>query len=285
MPFVKVASGRLGYDEAGTGPAVIFSHASIADRRMWTAQLAAVSSGYRAISYDRLGFGDSDDAAGEVDHATDLLALMDALGLERAALVGSSMGGGVSIDVALAAPQRVSALALVCTGLTGWQWPAEMRAELRPLLTAAVPADRLTAYAEHTADVVLAEDITAMAQMQARFLAVGPERTPDALDPPAWELALAMARRVFEREWNGPAYTEREHGVPPQDRLAEIGVPTLVMIGLADSPYLRAIPELVARGVPDAQRVELADTGHLPPIERPARVTAELLEFLGSAGL
>jgi pimeloyl-ACP methyl ester carboxylesterase len=281
MPFVDIGSGRLAYDEAGSGTPVILSHSSIADRRLWDHQLAALSADHRVIRYDRLGFGDSSDVIGEVDHAADLLALLDALDVERAALVGSSMGGAVSVDVALAAPQRVSALALICSGLSGWQWPDEMRAQTRPLLLAAVPQERLAAYSAHTAETVLDEDITAMADMQVRFLAVGPGRSPVVLDPDAWQLALTMARRIFEREWRGPVYAEREPVSPPLSRLAEIAVPTLVMVGRADSPYLQAPSDELATRIPGARCVELADTAHLPPIERPDRVSAELVAFLG----
>lgn len=284
MPYIDISSGRVAYDEAGSGPAVVLSHSSIADRRLWDHQFAALGNDYRVIRYDRLGFGDSSDVVGEVDHASDLLQVLDALDVERAALVGSSMGGAISIDVALAAPERVTALALICSGLSGWQWPDEMREQTRPLLLAAVPPDRLAAYSGHTAETVLDEDIAAMAEMQIRFLAVGPERTPDVLAPDAWQLALTMARRVFEREWRGPAYSEREPESPPQDRLGEIGVPTLVVVGGADSPYLQAPSEVIAAGIRAARRLDLPDAAHLPPIECPARITDELRLFLDALG-
>jgi pimeloyl-ACP methyl ester carboxylesterase len=284
MPFVEIVSGRLAYDEAGSGPPVVLSHSSIADRRLWDHQFAALSRDHRVIRYDRLGFGESDDVDGEVDHAADLLALLDALAIERAALVGSSMGGAISVDVALAAPERVSALALIGSGLSGWVWPDAMREQTRPLLLAAVPGERLAAYTEHTADTVLDEDIDAIAEMQIRFLAVGPDRTPDVLTPAAWEHALAMARLVFEREWRGPAYTEREPARPPKDRLGELAVPTLVVVGRADSPYLQEPSAALAAGVPGAELVAFADAAHLPPIEHPARVTAELTRCLASVG-
>lgn len=284
MPFVDVGSGRLAYDEVGAGDPVILSHASIADRRMWEHQFAALGTRHRVIRYDRLGFGDSEDAAGDVDHAADLLAMIDALRVDRAALVGSSMGGGISVDVALAAPQRVSALALVCSGLSGWRWPEELRAQTRPLLLAAVPEERLAAYATHTAKLVLDEDIAAMADMQVRFLAAGPDRSPDVLDARAWELALVMARRVFEREWRGPVSTEAGPVRAPSERLGEITAPTLVLVGRADSPFLQAPSDALAAGVPGAVRVDLPDAAHLPPIECPERVSGELLAFLDRAG-
>lgn len=73
--------------------------------------------------------------------------MLDALGIERAALVGCSMGGAYSVDVALAAPERVTALVLIASGLSGHEWPAEMGALARERILAAVPADRLARYA------------------------------------------------------------------------------------------------------------------------------------------
>jgi pimeloyl-ACP methyl ester carboxylesterase len=282
VPFVDINSGRVAYDEAGSGPAVVLSHSSIADRRLWDHQFAALSNGYRVIRYDRLGFGESSDVVGEVDHASDLLAVLDALDVDRAALVGSSMGGAISVDVALAAPERVTALALICSGLSGWKWPDEMREQTRPLLLAAVPPERLAAYSAYTAETVLDDDIAAMAEMQIRFLAVGPGRTPDVLAPDAWQLALTMARRVFEREWRGVAHIEREPQLPPADRLGEITVPTLLVVGRADSPYLQAPSEVLAAGISAARRVDLPDAAHLPPIECPERISEELRVFLGA---
>lgn len=132
MPFADIGIGRVAYDSRGDGPVVVLSHASLVDRRMWRAQLEAIGEHFRVITWDRLGYGDSDPAPPSVRHGADLLRLMDALGIARAALVGSSMGGGYSLDAALSAPDRVTALALICPGVPGYVWPDEMLAEFEP---------------------------------------------------------------------------------------------------------------------------------------------------------
>ena len=119
--MIAVNGTRLAYDDAGAGPAVVFSHAGIADRRMWDHQFDGLASDHRVIRYDWRGHGQSGAAAGRHAHHRDLLALMDALGVEHAALVGCSMGGAYAVDVALAAPRRVRALAPHCAaGSAGW---------------------------------------------------------------------------------------------------------------------------------------------------------------------
>ncbi|MEV4377142.1 alpha/beta fold hydrolase [Streptosporangium sp. NPDC049644] len=76
---------ELAYDEAGSGPAVLFAHAGMADRRMWQHQFLALSARHRVIRYDWRGYGESGDAAGEFARHEDLPAVLDTLGVERAA--------------------------------------------------------------------------------------------------------------------------------------------------------------------------------------------------------
>ena len=103
MAMIEVNGTGLGYDEAGEGPAVVLLHAAIGDRRMWDAQFTELAGSHRVIRYDRRGFGESGGGSGPYSHHEDLLALLDARGIEQAALVGSSMGGACALDAALAA--------------------------------------------------------------------------------------------------------------------------------------------------------------------------------------
>lgn len=277
--ILDTGTGRLGYDTAGSGPAVVLSHAGLADRRMWRTQLCALAGRYRVVAFDRPGFGQSSAAPATVRHGEQLLRVLDALGVDRAALVGSSMGGGYSLDAAMLDPARVRALVLICSGVPGYEWPAQMLAEIGPQLSAAVPADRLAAYAAHTAERVLDEDVAAMAEAQSRYLTVGPGRTPDDLDPAGWALALEMSRGVFAREWGEPATAEIDPEPPLLDRLGEIAVPTLVINGRYDVRFVQDLSDRLAGGIPGAMRIDL-DAAHLPPLEAPEQVNAALLDFL-----
>jgi pimeloyl-ACP methyl ester carboxylesterase len=280
MATVQVNGVQLGYDEAGAGPAVILVHAALGDRRMWDGQFHELARRNRVIRYDWRGMGESDDAAGDVAHHEDLLGLLDALEVERAALVGCSMGAAYSVDVALTAPDRVSALALICAGLSGHRWPDSMLTRARELIYAAVPAERLAAYSARTAERVDPADVTAMAEAQLRLMMVGPDRAVEDLDPAAWRKAVELCELVFRREWTGPAVALRELEPPATGRLAELRTPTLVIKGLADVPEIQQVSDRLATEVAGAERVELP-AGHLPSIESPAAVTAALRAFLG----
>ncbi|MDT4927043.1 MAG: hypothetical protein QOG01_4756 [Pseudonocardiales bacterium] len=251
---------------------------------MWRAQFEVLARDHDVIAHDRLGFGESTDAPAQVRHGADLLRLLDALGIDRTVLVGSSMGGGYSLDAALLAPDRVAGLVLICSGVPGYQWPEAMRAETRKLLLSAVPGDRLARYAAHTADVVLDEDIAAMADAQARYMVIGPGRTTAAFTPDVWRFVMEMTRGVFTRLWRDPESTDIDPEPPLLSRLGEIAAPTLVVSGRADVSGIQDLSGLLARGIPGARHIALHDTAHLPPVERPNEVTTALLEFLGAVG-
>jgi pimeloyl-ACP methyl ester carboxylesterase len=279
MARIDVGPTVLGYEEAGEGPAVVLVHAAAADRRMWDHQFDALAERYRVVRYDWRGYGESDDAEGPVAHYRDLVALLDALGIRRAALVGSSMGGAHAVDAALVAPERVGALALVCPGMTGRAWPPEFVEAGRRMVSRAVPPERLAVYRAGNADPDPA-DVAAMAEAQARFMVAGPDRVPEDLPAEAWEKALLMYRAVFRRMWSGPPTETVCPDPPAEGRLAEIDAPTLVVRGLADVPQIQDVAVQYAEGIPGARLLELPDTGHLPAVERPEELTAALTEFL-----
>ncbi|MEU7743827.1 alpha/beta fold hydrolase [Nonomuraea sp. NPDC049158] len=130
----------LAYDDMGEGLAVVLIHAGIADRRMWRHQRDSLSDRYRVISYDWRGYGESADPAGELVHHEDLLRVMDGLGVERAALVGDSMGGSYAVEAALVAAHRVAGLVLISSGLSGHSWPEEMIAQARERVHSTIDA-------------------------------------------------------------------------------------------------------------------------------------------------
>ncbi|GGO63366.1 alpha/beta hydrolase [Nonomuraea cavernae] len=275
----------IGYDEAGPGGdvAVVFSHAGVADRRMWEHQFRELSRWHRVIRYDWRGHGESGDPGEWVCHHEDLLAVLDALGVRRAVLVGSSMGGAYALEAALVAPERVAGLVLICSGLSGHSWPPEMLAQAGERVRGAVPADRLARYRDGSAGRVDPADTLAIARAHTLWQVAGPDRGRADLSDEVWEAAVEMCREVFRREWSGPPAAERQLDPPAAGRLGEVAAPTLVINGLADVPGIQEVSGLLAAGIPGARRVDLPETGHLPPLERPVEVTAALRGFLAAA--
>jgi pimeloyl-ACP methyl ester carboxylesterase len=119
MALVDVNGARLWVEEQGEGPAVLFVHGGLGDSRLWAPVAGALASDFRAVRYDLRFWGRSESPGMYFSSIADLVGVLDAVGIERAALVGLSLGGGLALDVTLAHPDRVWALAHVAAGVTG----------------------------------------------------------------------------------------------------------------------------------------------------------------------
>jgi pimeloyl-ACP methyl ester carboxylesterase len=171
------------------------------------------------------------------------------------------MGGAVSMDTALAAPERVTRLVLLGSGLTGHTWPDHMQADIAELTRDVDPAD-----------------VRAMSEANIRYLVAGPARDVSVLPPDMLALVREMCEQVYHRLSKAPQWTER---IPDtRHRLAEITAPAQVVIGLSDALGLVELSRHIAESLPDAELVELPDTGHLPALERPDDVNAILRKVL-----
>jgi pimeloyl-ACP methyl ester carboxylesterase len=264
MPTIEVNGARLSYVDAGTGPALVFLHAGIADLRMWQRQLPDLAADHRAVAYDLRGYGDSDLPPGPFAHHDDLAPLLDALGIDGAVLVGCSLGGMVAVDCALAHPDRVRGLVLVGAGLSGYKWSAEFRELWRNTVGLA------------------GDDLDAAAEAEVGLWVVGPDRTRDAVDDDVLRLATAMNRRALEREAQLEEQEPTPLDPPAVGRLGEVTAPTLVTTGTADVPEIHAIADLLVAGIAGAVRVDVPDAGHLLPLERPDEFTRVLRHYLRS---
>jgi pimeloyl-ACP methyl ester carboxylesterase len=251
----------LPHDDVGAGPAVVLLHAGVADRTMWAEHLDPIAEpGYRVIAMDLPGFGEAPMTEEDAPWK-DVLETMDALDVDRAALVGNSFGGAVALRTAVVAPERVTALALVAAPIPGF--------EPSPQLRAAWDAEE-SALERGDIDAAVAAVVDAWT-------------LPDA--PPALrERVATMQRRAFELQADVDDETEPPDPIEdPAAALATLAIPALVAVGELDMPDFRDAAESIARQLPDARRVMIAATGHLVPLERPDEFRELVLGFLGEA--
>jgi pimeloyl-ACP methyl ester carboxylesterase len=248
---------------AGEGPAVVLVHEGICDSRMWEPQWESWSRSYRLLRVDLRGFGRTLLEPGPFAHARDLIEAVERQGIERAALVGVSLGGRVALEVAVARPDLVSALVLVAPGLPGHEWSDELRAEW---------AEEETAFE--------ARDLDAAVEVSLRTWVDGTHRRPEDVDPDVRRRVAEMQRRAYELAL-GIEEDEEELLVEDlADRLGEVRVPTLVVVGKEDQPDMHAIAERLAREIPAARLAKIPATAHVPSMERPREFDELVVPFL-----
>lgn len=258
--FAEVDGARIAYDIAGSGPPLILLHAGLGDRQMWDAQIPAFAEHFTVIRYDARGFGETRKPPQSYSAHGDVLALLDALGIKRAHLVGVSMGSQTAIDVAVAAPERVSALIAVAAR-TGTPVSPELRADW----------DRVD-------EIFESGDVAGAVEYELRMWIDGPDRGPDAVDPAMRERVREMNAALFARD--DEEGDEIPLDLPAAERLGDITVPTLIVYGDRDIADVRQAGPHLAAAIPGASLAVIPDAAHLPQMERPELFNQVVLGFL-----
>ena len=256
----KFGQSEIYYEIAGSGePTVILLHGGMLDRRMWDEQFELLAKTYRVLRYDASAHGDSVLPPDVYwDHA-DLRELMNRLEIDRAVLVGLSLGGKTAIDLALENPERVEAIVAVSSGLSGYRFTSDFYLEQKDVMIQAWKAGEF--------DVVV--------ESFQRCWTDGPYRAPEDVDPEIREKVRSMARNGLEHAMEG-----RMIDPPAIDRLGELELPMLVVVGELDMPGIREIADMVVAANPNAELVVVPDVAHMVNMEAPERFNELLLEYL-----
>lgn len=261
--FAEVDGASLYYEVKGEGHPLLLLHAGVADSRMWDDQFSAFAQYYRVIRYDMRGFGRTVVSAAPFSHHDDVAHLLRSLGIEKAYVLGVSFGGYVAIDFTLACPDMVAALILSAPNVSGYEPSSE---EVLRFCTA---EDEAWARG----------DLVAATEVNLRMWVDGPNRTPDQVNPAVRERVREMQLHAFAMDI--PEAVEKRSLTPPAiTRLAEIQVPTLIIIGDQDVPEFLDISDWVAAGIGGAKRVVIPGAAHLPSMEKPELFNRIVLDFL-----
>jgi len=276
--FVDVGGVRLHYKVQGPADAkttLVFLHGFASSVYSWRHAMGALAAHYRVIAFDRPGFGLSGrplegDWTGESPYsmrssAHQTLALMDALGVERAVLVGHSQGASVAVLVADECPGRVEGLVLV-SAPTG-----SRRFRSRPYLDKIRSLPQL----RRLAPLVPRSFFGKNARAVMSWAYADPKRLSDE----TVELEL-KAVRVKDWDLSYVELTKQQGGYHFPEAMARISVPTLVVAGRNDRtvPYRNQVK--VAHAIPGARLLTFYDTGHVPPEERPGAFNEVLGDFV-----
>jgi pimeloyl-ACP methyl ester carboxylesterase len=256
--FAPVEGTRLFHEVSGEGLPVVLVHGRGLDHRMWAPQVDALSAGHRLVRYDLRGFGRSPSGGNAYSHADDLAALLDHLGIDRAVVVGCSLGGGAAVNFAVLHPRRLLGLVTVGGSLGGFPWSQAFQDMFREAHRIALESGPQAAN-----EFYLGSSLFAHAH-----------HSPE----------VERRTRELLRDDDGAHWTRPDLGrplsPPASERLGSITAPTLVVVGEYDVPDMLAIADILAGRVPGARKVLLDGLGHLPSLEDPGRFNRLVLEFV-----
>jgi pimeloyl-ACP methyl ester carboxylesterase len=244
----------LAFADEGEGDPLVFVHAGIADARMWQPQAEQFAGEWRVVCPDLRGFGGTAHGEGDYRHAADLAGLFADLRLTPAVVVGASMGGGVAIDFALEHPDLVRGLVLVGATFGGFNFlEPELFDQWRDL-TDIYEAGRLDEAAVLETEIWLGSDAP-------------PEVSSEVVE---------MVRLSYDHS----EIEESEAEAPASERLGELEMPALIVLGEADRIDIARAADELLNSIPHARLVTVPGAAHLPSLEQPSVFNAVLDDFL-----
>ena len=248
---IPVQGSTLAADETGDGTPVVLLHAGVGDSRMWDPVIERLENRYRLIRYDVRGYGRSPAPTAPFSTLADLLAVLDYFGLDRAHLVGCSMGGQAAMNCAIAYPDRVRTLTLLAPGLSGYDWPDH-------------PDD------ERLMQAVEDQDLDYITKFTLENWARG-----QGTDPRTDAIVVEQAKNSA-KAWLTEEFEEREPSAV--ERLGEISQPTVLLVGDRDFPVIEDIATLIVARIPGARRVDAPGVDHFVPLRVPDLVSELVAE-------
>jgi pimeloyl-ACP methyl ester carboxylesterase len=266
MTIIDVPGGHLFAIDEGGGPPIVLLHAGVADLRAWDAMVEPLTTaGYRVVRFDTRGYGASTTEDVDFSLRADVLAVLDSLGIGRAALVGNSRGGMIAFDTAIESPERVVAVVGVAAGLGGF--------EVEP-----TPEESRIFEAYTAVDTAEPFDADALTDFETQVWLDGPGQPSDRVSPELHDAFRAMARPL-----NEPGRV-RGHEIPLEppanDRLAELRCPVLAIAGSLDFSDVVQTARRLESAAPDARAIVWDDVAHMIGMERPDRLAGTIVDFL-----
>jgi len=252
MAYLDRDGVNIYYEDHGAGPPVLLSHGYSATSGMWKGEVEALKGSYRVVTWDMRGHGQSDspeDQAlySEAHSVADMAAILRHLGIDRAVIGGLSLGGYMSLAFNVAYPAMVRALMLFDTG-PGYRNPKGREAWNQT--------------AEARARAFETKGLASLGNSDE--VRISTHRSAEGLARAARGMLAQFDSRIMES-------------------LEHISVPTLVLVGENDEPFLGAT-EYMAAKIPGAKKVMVAGAGHAANLHQPAAFQAVVREFLGGLG-
>ena len=267
--IAHVNGTELSYEVAGTGHPFTLIHGLLLDHRSWDDQFEVFAQQYKVLRYDLRGWGDSaqEEVESPFSPRQDLLSLLQFLNIGKTYLLGLSGGGTLALDFTLEHPDKVDALILVSSDPSGYVPPM---------------TDVIQTFAGRYYGALQQKDIEGAVEATVSFWTDGPRRTPEQVDAQTRARVTTMSMQHIER--HGDFMAHEQHMIPLKppaiDRLAEVRVPTLIVVGDEDVPEITEAAGILEQGIAGAQKVVIAGTAHHPHMEKPEEFNRIVLDFL-----
>lgn len=262
--FAEVNGAKLYYEVAGDGQPFLMVHAGIADKSMWDDQFDFFASKYNVVRFDMRGFGQSLPVADDYQRHEDIRALLDFLQIDRAILMGCSMGGGACMNFALEYPERAAALIMVGSAPVGFAYDEWSPSPLDEEAEAAYERG----------------DLERVNELEVQLFVDGAGRAPDQVNP-------ALRKKVYDMNMialRNANLLGKDVPLPVSaaERIGELRLPVLIVMGDLDEEYIVRAADFMATKIPGARKVVMPGTAHLPNMEFPDEFNAHVQAFLDS---
>ena len=260
--IAEVNGTKLYYEIAGSGDPLVLIHGWSFDTRCWDDQFSDFSRSYRVLRYDLRGFGKSSLPKPGItySHTEDLAALLDFLRIERVHILGHSFGGKIAIDFALNHPERTISLILADAGMD---------------VIGITPSDEIVRWIGDTWKAGRESGIDKAKEIWIN----GSPFAPAMKNPKSAKKVRQMIDDYSGWQWgNDDPYV----GIPPfpPERLSEIKVPTLILVGELDPPDYHLMADIQKKYILGAKKMMISGAGHALNIECPEEFNRIVLRFL-----
>ncbi|MCY8231173.1 alpha/beta fold hydrolase [Priestia endophytica] len=245
----------LYYEVNGNGRPVVLLHSGGADLRDWTFVAPLLAKHYKVVAFDGRGAGKSPNPVGDVNCVEDLKGLLDHLNIHKATLIGHSLGGQIATDFSLEYPEYVSELVLIAPALTGFNYSSEFAKYMNKVSAAAPDIDKMIKVSQSA--------------LSYRVVQASPHK----------ELTEQMLRHHIKRTFNWPAFDMIWPNPPAAERLDELTVKTLFMIGTEELPDNLRVADYF-RKQSDARIVEISGADHMVTLTHPEDLYRQITGFM-----
>lgn len=258
--YCKTKGANIYYETNGTGPSLLFLHAGIADCRMWEREFHIMAKHFQVIRFDLPGFGLSEFTGGSFSYTGIISGLIDHLNIDKVHILAASYGGKIAIDFVLTNQSRCLSLALLSPAISGWEG-----------------SQYLQEYGEEEGRLLEAGEFAATAELNYNMWILR-ERHPDMVVASIKELVIDMQMKAFTKQEPVEPCEEiaEEDSI---ERICEIKIPILVMIGDQDVQDFQGIADLICHKVLISSKIVIPNAAHLANLEASVLFEQTILDF------